>query len=139
LSFAQADSFIGSAGGAISLPLFHGGRLRGQYRAAEVDYDLAVASYDGAVAQALQEVADAVASRRALDARLMHSRASHEASRRAWTVADNRYRGGLSSYLEVLDAQDAMIAARRSVANLKARALALDVALVRALGGGFGV
>lgn len=137
-TFTDGGSFIGSAGPAVSLPIFQGGRLRGQYRAAEADFDAAVAAYDGAVARGLQDVADAVASRRALDARLKHSRAAQEAAERAWTVADNRYRGGLSSYLEVLDAQDAMISARRAVALLETRAFALDVALIRALGGGFG-
>ena len=51
----------------------------------------------------------------------------------SWT----RYRAGLSRYLDVLAAEDKLVAARRRVADLEAQAFALDVALVRALGGGF--
>jgi outer membrane protein TolC len=52
-------------------------------------------------------------------------------------VARLRYEGGLTSYLTLLTAEDAVIAQRRTVAQLEARALALDAGLVRALGGGF--
>jgi outer membrane protein TolC len=52
-------------------------------------------------------------------------------------VANNRYRGGLATALDVLDAEDTLITARRTTAALQTRAFTLDVALVRALGGGF--
>jgi len=52
-------------------------------------------------------------------------------------VARLRYEGGLTSYLTLLTAEDAVIAQRRAVAQLEARALTLDATLVRALGGGF--
>ena len=48
-----------------------------------------------------------------------------------------RYRGGLSTYLEVLSVEETLIANRQTVADLETRAFPLDVALVRALGGGF--
>ena len=60
------SSQIGSVGPAVSLPIFEGGRLRDQYRGARSDYDDAVASYDATLVQALQELADAAASERAL-------------------------------------------------------------------------
>ncbi|WP_166795060.1 TolC family protein, partial [Pseudomonas aeruginosa] len=126
-----------TVGPAISLPVFDGGRLRGQYRAAETDYQAAVAQYDGALTQALRDVADAAASSRALDLRLDHAQEAERAANAAWIVANNRYRGGLATYLDVLAAEDALISARRSVASLKTRALALDIALIRALGGGY--
>lgn len=137
-SFAEGDSLFGSAGAAISLPIFQGGRLKAGYRSAEAEYDLAVSAYDAAVAQGLREVADAATSRRALDTRLRHTREAHVAAQAAWQIADNRYRGGLATYLDVLSAEDALIAARRELASLETRALSLDIALVRALGGGFG-
>lgn len=137
-SFADGDSLFGSAGAAISLPIFQGGRLKAGYRSAEAEYDLAVSAYDAAVAQALREVADAAASRRALGERLHHTREAHAAAQAAWRIAESRYRGGLATYLDVLSAEDALIAARRDLASLETRALVLDIALIRALGGGFG-
>lgn len=133
----KSGSDFGSAGPAISLPIFDGGRLRGQYRAAEADYQAAVAQYDGVLTQALREVADAAASERQLTERLAHARQAESAAAAAWKVAGNRYRGGLATYLDVLTAEDALIAARRAVASLQTRAFALDIALIRALGGGF--
>lgn len=133
----KSGSTFGTVGPAISLPIFDGGRLRGQYRAAQADYMAAVAQYDGALTQALREVADATASERALGERLDRAREAERAASAAWTVANNRYRGGLATYLDVLVAEDALIATRRTVAALQTRAFALDVALVRALGGGF--
>jgi len=133
----KAGSDFGSAGPALTLPIFDGGRLKGQYRAAEADYAAAVGQYDGALVQALRDVADAATSRRALDQRLQKAQAAQDAAQAAWTVANNRYRGGLATYLNVLAAEDTLIAARREHASLQTRAFSLDVALVRALGGGF--
>ncbi|PIB91789.1 efflux transporter outer membrane subunit [Caulobacter sp. FWC2] len=133
----NASSRIGSIGPAVSLPIFEGGALRANYRGAAADYDLAVASYNGTLAQALQDVADAAVSARALDVRLSESRAALQASTAAHGIAVQRYRGALSTYLDVLTAEDAMIANQRAVADLETRAFTLDVALVRALGGGF--
>ena len=56
----------------------------------------------------------------------------------AYNVARLRYQGGLSPYVSVLTAEDAVIAERRAAADAQARAFTLDIALVRALGGGFG-
>jgi len=133
----KSGSSTGQAGLALSLPIFEGGRLRGAYRGARADYDAAVATYNGTLTRALNEVADVATSSRALSLRLTPMEDSAAAARRAWEVTSNRYRGGLATYLEVLTAEDAMIAAQRAEANLRTRAFALDVALVRALGGGF--
>jgi outer membrane protein TolC len=58
-------------------------------------------------------------------------------SRKAYDLAVLRYKGGLSPYLVVLTAQSTLIAQQRAAADLKAQTLAANVALVRALGGGF--
>jgi outer membrane protein TolC len=101
------------------------------------EYDAAVATYDGTVANALHEVADAVTSRRALDGELAAARAAVDAAREAHSIVRRRYQGELATYLDVLSAEDARIAAERSLADIETRALLLDVALVRALGGGY--
>ena len=130
-------SDIGSAGPAVSLPIFEGGRLRAGLRGAEADRDAAVASYDAAVTEAFRQVADAVASQKALAAQVTDSRAALTASEDAYKIARLRYRGGLSTYQMVLLAEQNVLRRRRTVTDLEARAFTLDVALVRALGGGF--
>ncbi|MCI3135285.1 TolC family protein, partial [Phenylobacterium aquaticum] len=133
----KSGSDIGQVGAAFSLPIFEGGRLRAGYRGARADYDAAVAAYDQTLIQALNEVADAAAGERALETRLTAAREALEAGEAAYRIARQRYEGGLSTYLTLLTAEDAVIAQRRAVAQLEARALTLDASLVRALGGGF--
>jgi len=124
-------------GALLSLPIFDGGRLRGQLRGAEAEYAQAVASYDQAVVQALQEVADAAASRRSLGGQLARTRAAVDAAREAWRIQHERYEGGLATYLDVLNAEDTLLANLRTQSDLQSRSFSLDVALVRALGGGY--
>ncbi|MDB5453049.1 MAG: Multidrug transporter, partial [Caulobacteraceae bacterium] len=133
----KSGSEIGSAGAALSLPIFSAGRLEGAYRGARADYDAAVAAYDLALVQAFQDVADAAAGERALQTRLAEAVRGRDAAEDAYRIAGLRYRAGLASYLTVLTAEDAVIGQRREVADLQARALSLDAQLVRALGGGF--
>ena len=133
----DSGSDVGSVGPAVSLPIFEGGRLKANLRAAEADRDGAVAAYDSAVTQALRDVADVAASERALNTRLSESRAALAASEDGFRIAKLRYQGGLSTYQNVLIAEQAVLSQRRIVADLESRALTLDVALVRALGGGF--
>lgn len=136
-TLTKSGSDIGQAGLAISLPIFQGGRLSGAYRGARAEYDAAVASYDATLVQALREVADAAASERALTDRLTAARQALAKGEEAYRIARMRYEGGLDSYTSVLTAENAVIQQRRAAADLEARALTLDAALVRALGGGF--
>jgi NodT family efflux transporter outer membrane factor (OMF) lipoprotein len=133
----KSGSDIGQAGLAVSLPIFQGGRLSGAYRGARAEYDAAVASYDATLVQALKEVADAAVSERALAVRLAAAREALAKGEEAYRIARMRYEGGLDSYTSVLTAENAVILQRRAAADLEARALMLDAALVRALGGGF--
>jgi NodT family efflux transporter outer membrane factor (OMF) lipoprotein len=134
---SKSGSVTGSIGPAITLPIFDSGRLKGQYKGARAEYDAAVASYNGAVTQALHEVADVGVSQRALAGRLERTQAAVDAATEAHRIAQNRYRGGLATYLEVLNAEDALLANVQALANLRSRLFALDVQLVRALGGGY--
>lgn len=134
---ARKDSLFGSVGPAISLPIFRGGALSGQYRGARAGYDEAVADYDRTVVEAYRQVADAVTSQHALARRLADARAAAESSEQAYAIAQTRYRGGLSTYLDVLTVEDRLLDARQSLAEIETRAFSLDIALIRALGGGF--
>ena len=133
----DSGSDYGGVGPALSLPLFEGGRLNSNLRGAEADRDIAIAAYDATVVQALQDVADAVASQRALAGRLADSRAALEASEAAYRVTRLRYEGALTAYPSVLLSEEQVLAQRRNVADLESRGLFLDIELVRALGGGF--
>jgi NodT family efflux transporter outer membrane factor (OMF) lipoprotein len=130
-------SDIGQVGPAFSLPIFEGGRLRAGLRGSQADRDAAVAAFDDTVTKALQEVADAAAGERALSTRLSESRAAVTAGEDAYRIARLRYDGGLGTYQSVLLAEQTLLSQRRALATLESRALQLDVALVKALGGGF--
>ena len=136
-NLSKGGSSIGNVGPAISLPIFRGGTLQGQYRQARGQYDEAVATYDRTVIGALRDVADAVTSRHQVAAQVIDARASLTDAEGAYQVAQLRYRGGLSTFLNVLSAEQAVLTGRRSLADIEARRFALDVQLVRALGGGF--
>lgn len=127
---------IGSGGPAISLPIFDGGRRRANYRGARADYDLAVALYDDTLTQALREVTDVVVSTRQLDVELAEARAALAATERAYHLAELRYTEGASDYQSVLQVEDRLLARRRVVSGLEARAFVLEVTLARSLGGG---
>jgi NodT family efflux transporter outer membrane factor (OMF) lipoprotein len=132
----KSGSTYGNATPAISLPVFHGGAIAGQYRTARATYDEAVATYDSTVADAYHDVADAVTSLAMLTERLKQTQQALADAEEGYAVARLRYEGGLSTYLTVLTAQDTVLQNRRTVSDLQARAFTLDVALVRALGGG---
>jgi NodT family efflux transporter outer membrane factor (OMF) lipoprotein len=128
---------IGSIGPAITLPIFEGGRLRGAYRGARGEYDEAVADYDLTLVQALQDVADSAVSAQSAQRQLAERKVAIDAGEQAYAIARLRYQGGLSSYVDVLTAENAVIDERRAYADAQARAFTLDIALVRALGGGY--
>jgi len=133
----RSGSTVGSIGPAISLPIFTGGRLQGELRGTVAAYDETVANYNKTVTQALQEVADAGLSQRALAGRLAKAEEAVAAAGEAHRVVRNRYEGGLSSYLEVLSAEDVLLSSMRTLSDMQSRAFSLDAALVRALGGGY--
>ncbi|PZP56163.1 MAG: multidrug transporter [Micavibrio aeruginosavorus] len=135
--FTEKGSFIGAFGPAISLPIFEGGRLSGQYKQNAAQYETAVAQYNATLITALNEVADAATSKKALIARTQKTEKAVKASERAYKVAMDRYKGGLSPYLDVLRAEDGVVSSRRELSQIKTRAFVLDVQMVRALGGGF--
>ncbi len=135
--FTKQGSFIGAFGPAISLPIFEGGRLAGQYKQNAAQYETSVAQYNSTLINALNEVADAATSKKALIARTQKTEKAVKASERAYKVAMDRYKGGLSPYLDVLRAEDGVVSSRRELSQIKTRAFVLDVQMVRALGGGF--
>ena len=133
----DSGSTYGNAGGALGLPIFQGGLLKGNFTQARGAYDEAVASYNSTVAGALQDVADALASRDAAAKQEQDAAEAGTTSEAAYDLSMKRYRGGLTGYLDALSAQTAALQAREAAIDAHFRTLAEEVALTRALGGGF--
>lgn len=136
-NLVQPASQMGQLGPAISLPIFDGGRIESGYRNARAQYDEAVANYDKTLIEALHDVGDVLANQRELGTELSDAKVALQEGENAYRIATLRYQGGLSRYLDVLTSEDTLVVQRRRVADLEARAFGQDVALVRALGGGF--
>ena len=136
--FLSAASRTLGAGPAITLPIFEGGRLRGNLAGKDADYDIAVEQYNQAVADAMRDVVDQLASFRSVDEQRLQQRQSLATTKEAYDLALLRYREGLGNYLQVLSAEQPWLAQKILDADLKARELALSINLARALGGGYG-
>ena len=130
------NSRTGQFGPALHLPIFSGGRASQAQRGASARYEQAAAQYDQTLVLALKDVADAAVNIRLLDRQLADARESLGHSEEAYRIAVARYEGGLSPFLSVLTSENNLISQRRAVADLEGLAFTLDIALVRALGGG---
>jgi len=125
------------AGPAIHLPIFDAGRLRANLRTKASDLDLAIENYNGAVVDAVLDVADQVGSLQSLERQRREQTLAQTAAELTYDLATQRYRAGLGTYLTVLNAEASVLTARRLSADLLARAYDTRVALIRALGGGY--
>ncbi len=125
------------AGVAIHLPIFDAGRLRANVRARTADLDAAVDSYNAALIEAVRDAADRIASVRSVARQHARQVEAQARSEQAYDLALQRFRAGLGTYLTVLSAEAEVLAQRRLGADLKARGLDSQVALARALGGGY--
>ena len=127
------------AGPAIRLPIFDSGRLRANLSVKTADLDAAIESYNGAVLDAVHDVADQIASLRGVDRQQAEQVRAQAAAESAYDLSAQRYKAGLGTYLTVLNAEATVLAQRRQSADLKARALDAQIALIRSLGGGYAV
>lgn len=130
------DAALGFGGPAISLPVFDAGARRNRLDARNADYDLAVASYNQGVVDALHEVTDAVQAIRSLDAQERSLAEAHEAASAALQLAQARYEAGVGTQLDVLSAQRPLLQIEQQQAALRAQRYQATVQLDRALGGG---
>ena len=130
-------SRLWAVGPSLDLPLFTGGRNRAQLAGTRAAYDETVARYRQSVLIAFREVEDQLAAQSLLAAQLGAEAAALTAARRTLEIANNRYKAGLVTYLEVATAQSAALVRERTVIQLRTEQLAASVALVKALGGGW--
>jgi NodT family efflux transporter outer membrane factor (OMF) lipoprotein len=133
----KAGSGIYGAGPAIRLPIFEGGKLRANLRSRAAEVDAAVEGYNATLLRALREVADELSSLRTIEQQQRAQDQALAGAEAAFDLAMQRYRAGLGNYLTVLSAETNVLAQRRAAADLKARHLGAEVALSRALGGGY--
>ncbi|PLC54191.1 multidrug transporter [Pollutimonas nitritireducens] len=121
----------------INIPIFEGGRNRANLKMSEVDRDIALAQYDKAIQTAFRDVADGLAERGTLDERLSAQTALVDASADNHVLSNARFRSGVDSYLNVLDAQRGLYAAQQDLITLRLTRNSNHVALYKALGGGW--
>lgn len=125
------------AGPAIRLPIFDAGRLRANLRGKTADVDAAIESYNSAVIEAVHDVADQISSLQSIERQQAEQTRAGAAAESAYDLATQRYKAGLGTYLVVLNAEASVLGQRRQAADLKARALDTQIALIRSLGGGY--
>ena len=136
-SLFDEGSDIGGFGPAISLPLFHQGRLNAEYKGYEADYDSAVATYDKTLLGALQQVADAASKAQANATELTAAQARVDAAQQGYELSKARFGKGLASKIDVLTAHSRLIAMQSAQSDLKAQAYADHISFIAALGGGY--
>ena len=130
-------SRIWAIGPTVDIPLFTGGRLTAQLAGVRASYDETVANYRQTVLGAFQEVEDQLAAQKLLAAQLDAETAALVSARRTQDIANNRYRAGLVTYLEVATAQSAAFDRERAVVVLQGERCVATVGLIKALGGGW--
>jgi multidrug efflux system outer membrane protein len=118
------------------LPIFDAGRNRSNLTLAEVRKNMAIADYEKTIQTAFREVADALVARASLDQEIDAQRATQEAQADRLRLADLRYQNGISSFIEVLDAQRELFAAEQSLVQARLLRLTNAIDLYRSLGGG---
>ncbi|MFI5238683.1 MAG: efflux transporter outer membrane subunit [Gemmatimonadales bacterium] len=129
----QGDIYTLQAG--LSFPIFTGGRLISEQRAARSRADEAKAQYQQTVLVALRESADALAGVRLGRDQLVAQQTQARALSIAAAIAERRYASGVSSYLEVLTAEQSLFNAQLNLVQVEQQYLAATVQLYKALGG----
>jgi len=135
--FLTGDSLVWSFGAGLFQPIFNGGRIRQNYDAAVARYDLALAQYQKAALNGYREVADSLVTIQKLAQRRIEIESGVEALRDAVQLSRARYDTGLSSYLEVLIADQQLFSQEIQLAQVRGAQLRAVAQLYRALGGGW--
>jgi len=131
------DSRVWSIGPSVSLPLFAGGRNLANYRHSKSAYQESIALYRQRILVAFGDIENSLAGIRHLSDQAAAQDRAVANARRAADLALERYRAGIVSYLEVVDANREALVAERSSELLTGQRLAASVQLIKALGGGW--
>ncbi len=138
-----SDLFKGSAAlwgvnALLNLPLFDGGRREAGVQNAAAQLDGAAASYREKVLVAFKDVEDQLSALRLLQDQAAVQAQAVASATRALQLSDSRYRNGLVSQLELLDARRSELSLRRQALQVRAAQYQATVGLIKALGGGWG-
>jgi len=141
-SVAFSDLFTSASrtwqfGPAVTLPLFTGGRLRANLKITQAQYEEALAGYQKTVQNAFREVSDGLIAYQRTREFAVRQEQLTQANREATELANIRYDGGVTSYLEVLYNEQQLFAAELGLAQARLNELLSVVQLYRALGGGW--
>ncbi len=136
-SLLSAPSLFWSLGADALEPILQGGRNRANLAAARAAYDESVANYRQSVLTAFQQVEDGISNLSTLSQALSTQGAAVEDARRALEIANNRYVGGVTNYLDVITAQTTLLSSERLATQLRGQQMVSSVYLVKALGGGW--
>ena len=128
---------VWSLGPSLVETLFSGGKRRAGVEQARASYDAAVAEYRQSVLAAFQEVEDDLAAARILDREAREEAVALAASDRLLSLARTRYQGGITTYIEVVVAENAALTNQRAAVDLLTRRMTASVDLVKAIGGGW--
>ena len=135
--FGSGGSKAWSFGPSITLPIFDMGRNQANLEGAQAARAIAVAQYEKSIQTAFREVADALAGRATLADQLAALQAQADAERDRLRLAELRYRNGIASHLDLLDAQRSLFAVEQSLAQVRLTQRVNEVQLYKALGGGW--
>lgn len=133
----QGPSAIWAVGASAAVTVFDVGRRRSLNDQAMAAYDSSVASYRQTVLTAFQEVEDNLAALRILEGEAAVQAEAVQAAERSLALSNIRYEGGVTSYLEVITAQNAALSDEVTAVNILGRRMASAVLLIEALGGGW--
>jgi NodT family efflux transporter outer membrane factor (OMF) lipoprotein len=136
-TLVQGPSSLWSLGGSAVELLFDAGRRHALTEEARHGYELNVANYRETVLQAFQEVEDNLSGLRILNSESTAQQRAVDSARRSLIISTNRYKGGVTTYLEVITAQTTQLSNERTAADITTREFAASVQLVKALGGGW--
>jgi NodT family efflux transporter outer membrane factor (OMF) lipoprotein len=133
----SAGGVVAGVGPAIHLPIFDAGRIRAEYARATADLDAAVADYNGTVVAAVRQTADALTEVASLADQHQQQTLALDSAGRAFDLAKERYRLGLSGQIPMLTAEATLLQARQQMAVLVTQSTNQRVALLLSVGGGF--
>ena len=137
VNWLSASSTLWSVGPSAALTLFDGGRRHAISDQAEAVYQQTIASYQQTVLVAFEEVENSLASLRILQEEAEKQDAAVAAAEHSLLVSNNRYKGGVTTYLEVTTAQGIALVDERVAVELLSRRMVSSVELIKALGGGW--
>ncbi len=121
----------------ITLPIFDAGANQANLQVSEANRDIALAQYERSIQVAFREVADALAGRATYGEQLRAQQAQTQAEQKRSDLAEIRFRNGVSSFLDVLDAQRALFQTQQATIIAQAAQQQNLVTLYKALGGGW--